>query len=142
MLAHVGIRVRVEAAPLNVFLARVRREQTSFALLGWGSFAADLAMRSLIATPDRVRGYGAWNWGRYSNTALDRLITQSLATVDRTQREAIARAAVRLVAQEVALIPLYHQRVAWAMRKGLSYQARTDEFTLAQYFTVQESVKR
>ncbi|HSQ05318.1 MAG TPA: ABC transporter substrate-binding protein, partial [Burkholderiales bacterium] len=72
MLAHVGIRAYVEAAPLNVFLTRVRREQTSFALLGWGSFAADLAMRSLIAAPDRERGYGAWNWGRYSSPALNR----------------------------------------------------------------------
>lgn len=137
MLARVGVHARVEAAPLNVFLARVRREQTSFALLGWGSFAGDLAMRSLIAGPDRARGYGAWNWGRYSNAGLDRLVTRALATVDRGKREAIARAAARLVAQDVALIPLHHQMATWAMRKGLSYRARTDEFTLAQYFTAE-----
>lgn len=134
MLARVGLQPEVQVAPLNVFLARVRRQETSAALLGWGSFAADLALRSLLATPDAGRGYGAWNWGRYSSAELDRLITQSLATVDRTQREALARRASGVAAHDVAIIPLYHQLATWAMRPGLAYRARTDEFTLAQHF--------
>jgi peptide/nickel transport system substrate-binding protein len=134
MLARIGIRPRVEVAPFNVFLARVRRQETGAALLGWGSFAADLALRSLLAGPDPKKGYGAWNWGRYSNPELDALIDRSLATVDRAAREALARRANRVAAADAAIIPLYHQLATWAMRPGLDYRARTDEFTLAQYF--------
>lgn len=134
MMARIGIRPQVQVAPLNVFLARMRRQEASAALLGWGSFAADLALRSLLATPDSAKGYGAWNWARYSNPSLDELVTRSLATVDRTQREALARRASRVAAQDTAIIPLYHQLATWAMRPGLSYRARTDEFTLAQHF--------
>ena len=34
--------------------------------------------------------------------------------------------------QQQALIPLYFQTNTWAMRKGLRYEPRRDEYTLAQ----------
>jgi peptide/nickel transport system substrate-binding protein len=34
--------------------------------------------------------------------------------------------------QDYAVIPLHHQIAIWALRRGLSYAGRTDEFTLAQ----------
>jgi peptide/nickel transport system substrate-binding protein len=135
LLTRVGIVTRVEAAPMSAFLGRVRKEDTSFALLGWGSFAADLALRSLVAAPDPEKGYGAWNWGRYSNPKVDALIERALASVDRPQREALAREANTLAMNDLAFIPLHHQVVSWAMRAGLSYTPRTDEFTFAHHVT-------
>src|SRR5574342_394635 len=98
------------------------------ALLGWGSRAADLALRSLVATPNAEKGYGAWNWGGYANPKLDDLVAQSLGTVDPAKREALARSASALAAREVAIVPLHYQVVTWAMKNNLSYTARTDEF--------------
>ena len=134
MLARVGIATKVEAVPFSVFLARVRKEEFAFAMIGWGSFAGDLALRSLIAGPNPDKGYGAWNWGRYTNPKLDKLIEQALSAVEEKQREALAREAAALAVNDVALIPLYHQLVTWAMKKDLTYAARTDEFTLAHHF--------
>ncbi len=37
----------------------------------------------------------------------------------------------RAILGEQAIIPLYFQTNAWAMRRGLTYEARTDEMTLA-----------
>jgi len=54
--------------------------------------------------------------------------------VDPAKREAIARKASALAAQEVAFIPLHYQVVTWAMKSHLSYTARTDEFTFAHHF--------
>ena len=42
-----------------------------------------------------------------------------------------------IVAAVVALIPLHYQVNTWAARKGLSYKARSDEFTLATDVTEQ-----
>jgi peptide/nickel transport system substrate-binding protein len=65
---------------------------------------------------------------------VDRLVTQSLATLDEGKREAIAREAMTVAMQDYAVIPLHHQMTSWAMRKGLAYTARTDELTLAYQF--------
>ncbi len=137
MLARIGIRCRVEAMPFNVYLSKARDQQFSFAMLGWGSYAGDLALRALLATANADKGYGAWNWGRYANPKLDQLVEQALDTVDEKKREAIAREAGALVARDVAIIPLYHQIVTWAMKKNIVYEARTDERSLAQYFRPQ-----
>ena len=134
MLSRIGIRCSVEAMPFNVYLTKARDQQFSFAMLGWGSYAGDLALRALLMTPNPDMGNGAWNWGRYTNPKLDKLIEQALDTVDDTKREALAREAGALAAAEVAIIPLYHQIVTWAMKKSITYQARTDERSLAQYF--------
>ncbi len=133
---RVGVRTTVEALPMSTLLNKVRKEETTITLLGWGSFAADLSIRSLIATTNSEKGYGAWNWGRYSNSKVDQLMTTALSTIDRTKREALAREASILAIQDVAIIPLHHQVVSWGMRSGLSYTPRTDEFTLAQHVSI------
>jgi peptide/nickel transport system substrate-binding protein len=137
MLTRVGIAVKVEAMPLSVYFSKARGREFGIALLGWGSRAADLALRSLSATTDPGKGYGAWNWSGHSNPVLDDLVARSLATVDPAQREALARQAASVAASEVAFIPLHYQVVTWAMRKDLDYAARTDEFTFAHRFRPQ-----
>jgi peptide/nickel transport system substrate-binding protein len=134
MLSRVGIKCAVEAMPFNVYLSKARDQQFSFAMLGWGSYAVDLALRALLMTPNVDQGNGAWNWGRYSNPKVDKLVEHALDTVDDKKREALAREAGIVAATDVAVIPLYHQVVTWAMKKDIAYEARTDERSLAQFF--------
>jgi peptide/nickel transport system substrate-binding protein len=137
MLARAGIVVKVEAMPLSVYFGRARNREFGVSLLGWGARAADLALRSLAGTVHPDKGYGAWNWGGYSNPGLDELIAQSLGAVDPAKREALARGASALAAREVAFIPLHYQVVTWAMKRNITYTARTDEFTFAHHFKPQ-----
>jgi peptide/nickel transport system substrate-binding protein len=134
MFTRVGVTTRIEALPLSAYFGRARKREFGVALLGWGSLAADLALRSLAGTPDPDKGYGTWNWGGYSNPKLDQIIAQALATVDMDKREALARQAAALAAQEITFLPLHYQVVTWAMKKSLAYKARTDEFTFAHHF--------
>jgi len=39
--------------------------------------------------------------------------------------------AVKLVTDDVAIIPLYHFKSIWATRSSLRYEPRVDELTLA-----------
>jgi len=132
--SRIGIATKVEALPLAVYFGKARNKEFGVALLGWGSLAADMALRSLVATANPEKGYGAWNWGGHSNPKLDQMIERSLATVDPVKREAAAREAAAFAASETAIIPLHYQIVTWAMRSNLSYAARTDEFTFAWQF--------
>ena len=134
MLARVGIEAKVTAMPLAAYFPKARNLDFPFAMLGWGSFAGDLALRSLLMTYDAGRGSGAWNWGRYSNPKLDQLVTQAFATVDDRKREALAREAMTLAMGDRPMILLHHQLATWAMRSDLRYAARTDEYTFAHHF--------
>ena len=137
MLERIGIRCQVETFPFSVYLTKARDRQFSFAMLGWGSYAGDLAMRALLMTVNPNEGTGAWNWGRYSNPKLDNLVRQALDTVDEAKREALVRDAEAVAASDVAIIPLYHQVATWAMTNKIFYPPRTNEQSLAQYFRPQ-----
>ncbi len=133
MLTRVGIRTRVETQPINVYLPKARGGEFSFAMLGWGSFSADLALRALLATADAARGFGTWNWSRYSNARVDALLERDFAAVDAAKREALAREAGRLAMADTPLLLLHHQVAVWALRQPLRYAGRTDEYTFAHH---------
>jgi peptide/nickel transport system substrate-binding protein len=132
--SRIGVRTKVEAMPLAAYFGKAKSREFPVALLGWGSLAADMSLRSLAGTPNPDKGFGAWNWGGYSNAKLDQLVERSLATVDPEKREAAAREAAAYAAAEAVVIPLHYQVATWAMRSDLAYTGRTDEFTFAWQF--------
>jgi peptide/nickel transport system substrate-binding protein len=137
MLAHVGVRARVEVMPINTYLSKGRNGEFGFAMLGWGSFSGDLALRALVASVDAQKGFGSFNWSHYSDPRIDALLERGFATLDEAKRAALAREAMRLAMRDVAVIPLHHQITSWAMKRSLSYLPRTDEFTFAHRFRPQ-----
>ncbi|MCQ9372012.1 hypothetical protein NQ024_12355, partial [Corynebacterium sp. 35RC1] len=69
---------------------------------------------------------------------LDKLVQTSLSTVSSEQaHEQAAKTAARFAQTDYAIIPSHHQLATWAMRKGIRYEARTDEWSLAWLFTKQ-----
>ena len=133
-LNRVGIQAKVETLPLTVYFGKARAGEYSAALLGWGTLAGDFGLRTLLGTTNPDTGWGSWNWGKYTNPKLDQLIQSSLASVDQKQRDDFARQGAVTALNDYALIPLYHQYATWALRKGLKYTPRTDEFTFAFQF--------
>ena len=133
MLTRAGITTKVETLPFSVFVSRANKVEFSAALLGWGvtTGEATYPLRSLIATYNPNKGYGTWNWGRYSNPPMDALLEQGLATVDNAKREKLLQQATELVINDTGLVPLHFQVNTWAARKGLVYTPRTDERTYA-----------
>ena len=137
MLTRIGIITKVEVMPANVYFTRARNGEFSVAMLGWGSFSADLALRSLLMTPSAEKGLGTWNWGGYANPRLDQLVERSLSTTEEGKREELAREAMLLAMRDRAAIVLHHQISTWAMKSGLKLQPRTDEYTLAGSLSLQ-----
>jgi len=80
---------------------------------------------------------GAYNWSRYSNPKLDALLEEALRTVDDGRREKLLREAVAIGIRDFGIIPIHHQINTWATRKGIVYEPRIDENTLAQFFRPQ-----
>ena len=131
--ARVGIDAHVETLPLNLYFGKLRSGAYGIGLLGWGSLANDLALRSIVCSPD-AQGGGTWNWTGYHNTDVDALVGAALAETDQDKRAALARRAAAQASDDVAYIPLHYQIVSWAMKKNLRYAPRVDEFTFAWQF--------
>lgn len=131
---RVGIRSRVETLPLAIYFGKLRSGAYSVGLLGWGSLASDLALRNIVSTPDASTGAGTWNWSGYSNRDVDATIDKALAETDQDQRARLDADAATQAMNDVAIIPLHHQIVSWAMKKDLRYTPRVDEFTFAHQF--------
>ena len=134
MWTRIGIRTQVEAQTWSTFVGRAGKGEFSAFLIGWGSSGGEASnpLRNLIHTPDRDRGFGASNRGRYSNPEVDAIIERAIRELDDEKREALLREASRKALDDVAMIPIHIQTNIWATRKGFVHEARADELTRAQ----------
>jgi len=136
MLSRVGIVTRVDAMPSAVFFTRGSKLEFSFMLVGWGAetMEASSPLKALLATFNAAKGLGAANRGRYSNSKMDAVLDQAMATVDDTKREQLLQQATTIGVGDLGILPLYHQHNLWATRRGITYDARADERTFAHEF--------
>lgn len=134
MLARGGIKVNaVVAQPYNIYAPAATRQEFSFFLFSFGATtgSAMSGFVNVLATYDREAGMGAFNRTRYSSAAFDAALKAALAEFDEGKRDAHLRAAARVAADDVALLPLYWPKVYWAGRGGITYRPNKAEDTLA-----------
>ena len=139
MLTRVGIKTAVETMPRSVYFGRASKgspdglPEFSFILVGWGAGSGEASspLKSLIHTYDKDAGFGSSNRGRHSDPETDAMIEMALSTVDDAKRRDLLAQATERAIDNVAIIPTHFQVNTWAAKKGLKYNARTDEATLA-----------
>ena len=139
MLTRLGLKMKVETMTRSVFFKDASRggpdntPKFSFILVGWGAGTGESSspLKSLLATYDKTRGFGASNRGRYSNPEMDKLLIKALATVDDEKRAELLAKATETAIKDLGIIPLHYQVNTWGTKKGLSYEPRTDERTVA-----------
>jgi len=133
MWSRAGIQTTVEPSPWTNFVGRAGKQELSVFLVGWGSATGEGTnpLRSLVATVDPARGFGVANRGRYSNPAMDALLSQALGTADDKAREPLIQQATRLAMDDVAIIPIHIQKNVWGMKPNLQHTPRVDEETRA-----------
>ena len=137
LLSRIGIVTKVETQPWASYLPHARAGEYSMALVGWGSSLGDNTIKNHLGTIDEKKGYGAWNFGRSSHPEIDRQLDRDFTLFDDKAREESAKAIAVLALQDTPVIPMHHEVVSWAMKKGLSYPGRVDQFTFAWQFTKQ-----
>jgi peptide/nickel transport system substrate-binding protein len=139
MLSRAGIQTKVETLPMSAYLARARKLEFSFAMLGWGASTAEASspLRAHLVSYIPEKGWGEFAWGRYANPKVDGLLDKALATLDDKAREKQIQDAVGIAMTELGIIPLHHQINTWATKKGITYTPRIDEYTLAFQFRPQ-----
>jgi peptide/nickel transport system substrate-binding protein len=133
MWSRAGLQATVETRPRGVWLSEAAQLKYSVNFAGFSPNPELLGMlETQIHSWDTKLGLGTANRGRFSNPGIDAIIQQARQTMDNAGREKLTRQATRMaIKDQTALIPLYFAVNTWAMKKGLAYEARTDEMTLA-----------
>ena len=127
MLARIGITVQLDAMPRAKFFRKVDLFDSSFHLLGWGGAAVDPGgtLTALMHGRDGL-GRGDFNTGRYDDPEVNRLTEAVEVETDPAQRRAMIHQAFRRVRDQVLVIPLHRQVIAWAVRANVHVVHRPD----------------
>lgn len=138
MLGRVGIDVRLESNPKSIHFKKLLNRDTSFYLLGWGMPTNDseYAFRFLLHTPDGTQG--SWNFARYSNAEVDKLIAEIQNQIDLDKRDEAIQKVWDIVQADMVYIPLHHQIISWAMSENLDLPIRADDAPLFMYARMKE----
>ena len=132
-LTRVGIRTSVDTMTRSIFFPRRAKLDFSFAMGGWSSDTAEATsfLQYWVTSYAPDLGLGTSNYGRYGNPELDTVLRKALVTVNDAERDKLERQAVQMAMADLPSIPLHFESSIWAFRKGLAYEGRADQFTLA-----------
>jgi peptide/nickel transport system substrate-binding protein len=135
MLGRIGVTVKPIIQPRIKFFAKVLSPKfdTSFYLLGWtpATYDAQNMLINLVHSRDAAIHAGDINLGGYSNPAIDALIEAIQVETDAKKRLEEMHAALKMVKDDFAYIPLHQQVLVWAAKANIELvQPADDHFPL------------
>ena len=121
MLAKIGVTVKVDAMPKTIYFPKIEKHETSMYLLGWGGGITDaqIVMDPILHSNDPATQKGAYNYGRYSDPALDRLIDAASIEMNEAKRKQLIIDAIALATREHRYIVLHRQKLSWIAKKNV-----------------------
>ncbi len=119
MLTQVGIKVTFQPFPSATFFPKLTQANTSLFEFGWSPAVDPWASLNSIVRSHDGAGSGQFNGGRYSNAKLDALIDGLRVEPDLAARRRMTGDALRLMHEELPLIPLYRRTLTWVMRPNI-----------------------
>jgi peptide/nickel transport system substrate-binding protein len=131
---RIGVRTDVDAMPSNVYFTRRARREFSVPMGGWAASAEEtlLFFRTWLVTTNREAGVGGSNYSGWSDAAFDRPAMTALKTMDDAARHALLREASGIALERMPVLPIHFESAVWAFRRGLRFEGRMDQTTLAQ----------
>jgi peptide/nickel transport system substrate-binding protein len=127
MLTQVGIRARLRSLPTNQFFPKLSQASIAFAEFGFTPQPDPWSTLYALFHTRGPNGAGTFNAGGYSNPRADALIDTLRSEPDLARRRAMIGEVLRLLGDDLPLVPLYRRTVTWAMSPKVSLvQWRSD----------------
>lgn len=132
-LSRIGIKTTVDTMTRSVYFPKRAKREMSASLGGWGSETGEASnfIQYWTTTYNKDLGVGSSNYGRFSNPELDKVYLQAIRTLDDSKRSELLQQAVKIALVDMPNIPLHFESGVWAYRKGIAYEGRADQRTLA-----------
>jgi peptide/nickel transport system substrate-binding protein len=134
MFARGGIKINgVTTQPYNVYATAATNGTFSTFVFSLGNTTPTSAtgLKNLLMKNDKAAGTGSFNRTRYYNPVFDDKMRTALAEFDFDKRIALLKDATKTAFEDYPIIPLYWQKVYWAGKANLTYEANMSEDTAA-----------
>ncbi|WP_202411649.1 ABC transporter substrate-binding protein [Paracandidimonas lactea] len=116
MFSRIGVKPKLDVAPRAIQLPKRISGKTDMYTLGWANEpmldSYSILVQVLHTKNDTA---GVFNWGGWSYPKLDAIINQAGKEMDAAKRVALETEALKLAKDEVLMIPLHQQPIAWAV---------------------------
>lgn len=121
MLAKIGVTLKVNAMPKTIYFPKLEKNDTSLYMLGWGGSITDaqIIMDPILHTKDAATQKGFYNYGRFSDSELDKLIDAASVEMNAERRGRMIADALRLQNKEFRHIVLHRQMLTWVAKKNV-----------------------
>ncbi|TRW97208.1 ABC transporter substrate-binding protein [Paracoccus sp. M683] len=117
MLSRAGMQVDIDMGPRSVQSPKRSQGKTEMFNLSWANeptLDAFSLLSQVLSTKDGA--YGVSNYGGWSSPELDAIVKQAAAATDPAERLKLEEDALRVAKDQILLIPLHQQPIAWATR--------------------------
>lgn len=139
MLARIGVTLRVNAMPKTLYFPKLEKNDTSMYMLGWGGSITDaqVIMDPILHTRDPATQKGFYNYGRFSDPALDKLIDAAGIEMNTGKRRQLIIDAIALQTREFRHIVLHRQKLSWVAKKNVIPVLTPDNNVRVQWIRIE-----
>lgn len=120
MLSRAGFNPTLDSAPQALQTPKRAGGKSDVYIIGWATLPmmdAYSVLQQIIHT--KGEAWGVFNWGSWSYPEIDTLIEQASTEMDREKRLEIETEALTMAKEELVMLPLYQQPMAWAMSEDI-----------------------
>ncbi|UCF50399.1 MAG: hypothetical protein JSU91_02650 [Thermoplasmatales archaeon] len=127
-LSRINITVIINILSSNDFYTKIMNRNSSFYLVGWGVDSGDAGeiFDNILRSVDINNGFGAYNFGNYSNPDIDSIADDIFYNMNTIERLNLMQEGFEIAMQDVACVPLYTYKGISAMINEISWQPRAD----------------
>jgi peptide/nickel transport system substrate-binding protein len=123
-LGRVGIRTTVVGLPWSALSARLERGESPFFSIGWSCNGDASHLFDALLHTREGRSWGVSNFGGYANPLLDEAIERAGAILSPSRRLEALHEAMRIVLDDLPLIPLFNRRRTYGVDARLRFEPR------------------
>lgn len=116
MLSRGGFKPQLDIAPAAAQTPKRANGKADVYLIGWANepmLDSYSILLQMIQT--KTDNAGVFNWGGWSYPEIDKLIVQASTEMDRPKRLELQTKALQMVKDEIIMLPLHQQPMAWVM---------------------------
>ena len=145
MLARVGIKANLSVQTKSIHFQKLQTQNVDMFMQSWAAnsydayeaFFYNLATRNEDNPETKLaEGQGTWNSGHYHNAKLDALLKQIGSETDPAKRQGLISQVHKIYIDDVALIPLHQQWIAWGVRDNIALAPLADDSVNLRTVTV------
>lgn len=132
-LRKINVNTELSFLPPGALGQKILSGGSEFFFFGWRSELGDTADFLSAVIHTKEDDFGQFNGSGYSNKTVDKLIEDSRATLNESERLTKLREAMKIIVEkDIVGVPLFVPETLYAVSKNVTWVPRVDGYVLAQ----------